>query len=580
VKLINIPFGSKHHRRFFLFQRVFLCSNSSDGKDTKVKITSANPSAHLIENSDKTAAGPDVAKTNTTTINTDTTASASSESVDVGDDAVQAKIPDKSYIQDVLFSQYSEKPFYYSPSAKSVDYNIIYTKNTFITASRAISDYLVTPDDLENMRKTSVRTAYNFSDDEPDHCYLKLDVERRAIERWGSMEAIENELERRREAMEAGERYRKGLSALIGQLKKTVKDQSKYEEDQRMFGTRAQREIMLKGSAKVVLYAIASNLAVTVIKFGAYFFTGSASMLSEAIHSVADGTNQVLLGIGIWQSIKQPSPDHPYGWEKTRYIYSLISGCGIFFLGCGFSIYHGISQIMSPGTLESIYLAYTVLGTSFIIESFTMYMAFRQVVRSAAEGGVSFGEYIARGRDPNAVAVLLEDGAALTGVLVAAACLGLSHYTGNPLYDACGSITIGALLGFVAVFLIRKNADSLVGRSMHPDRLRRIIEVLENDIMVRSIHDVKATEMGADTARFKAEINFDGRELTRVHLNRLDTDIVLKEIKKINTRDQLESFLLDHGEQIIDVLGAQVDRIEKNIKKNSPEVRHVDLEIL
>ena len=126
-----------------------------------------------------------------------------------------------------------EAPFYFKPSrmVQDIDYNMVYTKNTFISASRALSDYLITYDDLDGMRTTAVRTAYSVSDLPPDHCYLKLDVEKRALERWGSLDALEREKERRQAAMEEGEKYRKGLSALIGHLKKTVKDQSKKEEE-------------------------------------------------------------------------------------------------------------------------------------------------------------------------------------------------------------------------------------------------------------------------------------------------------------------------------------------------------------
>jgi len=487
--------------------------------------------------------------------------------------------PDKKFMQDVAFDEFSERPYYHKP-LRQIDYNVIYTKNTIISASRALSDYLLTVEDLDGMRKTAVRTAYNDSELPPDFCYLKVDVEKRALERWGSIEALEREKERRKEALEEGERYRKDLSALIGHLKKTVKDQTKQEDLNRILGTKEQREGMLKGSAKVVLYAIASNFTVSIMKFGAYFWTGSAAMLSESIHSMADLANQVLLGFGIWQSIKQPSLDHPYGWERSRYVYALISGCGIFFLGCGFSVYHGIAQIIEPAPLEHLHTAYAVLAASFVVEGATMATALKQVQRSANEAGVSIRDYVSRGRDPNAVAVLLEDSAAMAGILIAATSLGLTSLTGNLLFDAVGSISIGALLGFVAIFLIQRNADSLVGRTIDPDRLRRIINVLENDIMVRSIHDVKATDMGIDTIRFKAEINFDGREIARVHLNRLDMDVLLREAKKINTTTELEMFMLEHGEQIIDVLGTQVDRIERNIKSKSPEVRHIDLEIL
>eukprot|EP00795_Rhopilema_esculentum_P000261 gene261-9909_t len=473
----------------------------------------------------------------------------------------------------------SLKPYYYKPTALDVDYNVHYTRNTFISSSRAISDYLLSSSDLDGLRKTKMRNAYS-SDIPPDFCYLKLDVEKRAMEVWGSMEALERERKKRKGEMEEGERYRKGLSALLGHLKKTIKDQTKQQEDNQMFGGESQRKLLLEGSAKVVMYAVAANLFVMLFKFSAYLYTGSASMMSESIHSFADAANQCLLALGILKSIKEPSPDHPYGWSRARYAYSLISGVGIFFLGCGFSVYHGISVILHPTQLTSLPVAFAVLGVSMVVESLTMIMAFKQVQKSARESGLSFKEYLVRGRDPNAVAVLLEDSAAVAGLFLAAGCLGLTSYTGNIIFDAIGSITIGALLGAVAVFLIRRNTDALTGRSIHPDRLRQIIEILENDIMVRSIHDVKATEMGADTVRFKAEINFDGREVTRVHTNRLNMEELLLEVQSIKTTEQLENFLLDHGEQIIDVLGSQVDRIERNIKKKSPEVRHVDLEIL
>eukprot|EP00794_Sanderia_malayensis_P007174 gene7174-7980_t len=473
----------------------------------------------------------------------------------------------------------SLKPYYFKPAAVDIDYNVRYTRNTFISASRAVSDYLLRLSDLDCLRKTRMRNAYS-SEGYEDYCYLKLDVEERALEVWGSMEALNMEKKKRKEEMEEGERYRKGLSALLGHLKKTIKDQTKLEEDFKLFGGEKKRKLLLQGSARVVFYAVAANLLVMLFKVSAYIYTGSASMMSESIHSLADAANQCLLALGIVKSIKEPSPDHPYGWSRARYAYSLISGVGIFFLGCGFSVYHGISEIMNPSQLTSLPVAFAVLGGSMFVESLTMITAFKQVQKSAKESGLSFKEYLVRGRDPNAVAVLLEDSAAVAGLLLAAGCLGLTSYTGNTIFDAIGSISIGALLGVVAVFLIRRNTDALTGRSIHPDRLRQIIEILENDLMVRSIHDVKATEMGADTVRFKAEINFDGREVTKVHMNRLNMEDLLLEVQTIKTTEQLEHFLLDHGEQIIDVLGSQVDRIERNIKKKSPEVRHVDLEIL
>jgi zinc transporter 9 len=323
-----------------------------------------------------------------------------------------------------------------------------------------------------------------------------------------------------------------------------------------------------------------SNFAVLVFKTVAYLYTGSAAMLSEAIHSLADMLNQCLLAVGIAQSIRRPDPDHPYGWSRARYVYSLISGVGIFFLGSGVSCYHGVLGIMHPPVLESLPVAFSVLAASLAVEGATLWAAVKQVRKSAQEAEMTFKSYVLRGRDPAAVTVLLEDSAAITGVLLAASMLGLAQYTGNTLYDAIGSIGIGGLLGFVALFLIQRNSSALVGQSIPREDLREIINLLESDVMIRSIHDVKATDMGADTVRFKAEVNFDGREVARAHVSRLDLETVLKEMQSFSTSADVERFLLLHGEHIVDVLGSEVDRIESKIKKHAPEVRHLDLEIL
>lgn len=461
-----------------------------------------------------------------------------------------------------------------------VDYNAAHDENTYVTETRAIDDYLLDHRDLEGLQKITVRNAYSSVVELPTYCYLKSQVKERAIDKHGSIANIKQKHRERRKQLEADETYRRDFSGLIGHLKKTIKDQTKIDADKKVYGGHTERVNFLKGSARVVTYAIISNFTVMVFKFGAYLHTGSASMLSEAVHSLADFANQCLLAFGILQSIKAPSADHPYGWSRARYIYSLISGVGIFFLGSGVSVYHGISDLFSPPVLASLPLALSVLFGSLLAEGATFVMAVNQVSKSARETGVSFTDYVVRGRDPSAVAVLAEDGAAVAGLLIAASCLGLTSYTGNGVYDAIGSIAIGGLLGAVATFLIRRNANFLVGRSIPEDRLKQIMDVLEQDIMVRSIHDVKATELGADTVRFKAEINFDGREITRRHLSRKETAQLLKEVRDIQTPEELERFLMDHGEQIIDTLGQEVDRIERNIKNKNPEVRHVDLEIL
>jgi zinc transporter 9 len=367
---------------------------------------------------------------------------------------------------------------------------------------------------------------------------------------------------------------------LIALLKKNKKELSRKAVDTETFGDFQQRVAVLQGSARVVAFAIMSNTAVMLFKLIAWIYTGSAVMLSEAVHSLVDVLNQGLLAFGIAQSIRKPDKSHPYGFSRARYVYSLISGVGIFILGAGVTVYHGIMSLLHPPLLVSLPAAFAVLAGSFLVEGATLLSAVRQVQISAKDSNVSFKEYVLRGRDPSAVAVLVEDSAAVSGVLIAGASLYMTHYTGNPIYDAIGSISIGGLLGIVALFLIQRNTNALVGQSIPPAKMKKLIELLEGDKVVRSVHDIKATDLGADSVRFKAEINFDGREVARLHINRLDMEALLKEIQGFSTAAELEKFLLDHGEQAIDVLGSEVDRIELIIKKHHPEMRHIDLEIL
>ncbi|EPY75662.1 hypothetical protein CB1_001596006 [Camelus ferus] len=150
----------------------------------------------------------------------------------------------------------------------------------------------------------------------------------------------------------------------------------------------------------------------------------------------------------------------------------------------------------------------------------------------------------------------------------------------NPLYDSLGSLGVGTLLGVVSAFLIYTNTEALLGRSIQPEQVQRLTELLENDPSVRAIHDVKATDLGLGKVRFKAEVDFDGRVVTRSYLEKQDFDQLLQEIQEVKTPEELETFMLKHGENIIDTLGAEVDRLERELKKRNPEVRHVDLEIL
>ena len=210
----------------------------------------------------------------------------------------------------------------------------------------------------------------------------------------------------------------------------------------------------------------------------------------------------MILAYGIKKSTKIPNTNHPYGYSQMQYVSSLISAVGIFFMGSGLTIYHGISGLNHPHELESMGLAVAVLTGSFVSEAVTLALAIKSIRQSAKEKEMGFLEYVAGGYDPCVNVVLLEDFAAVLGVVIAGGSMGLSLHLQSHIPDAVGSIMIGGLLGTVASFMIYTNSTALVGRSIPEEKIKEINEGLEGDIMVRQIMDVKGIDMGNGIVRY------------------------------------------------------------------------------
>jgi len=453
-----------------------------------------------------------------------------------------------------------------------------YDRN-YVTEKRAKEEFLLEPEDLDNMRFTHRRSA--IDDSQPHRVYWRKDIEDRVIERWGSMEKMILEREVREDMVEAKQlpMYKKFFIDKIKERERK-RDERMSRKNWPVRRLRFKESGITGDSGKVVLSAMAINLGNFGIKLGAWAYTGSSSMFSEAIHSLADTGNQAILAYGISKSESKPTKSHPYGYSNIQYVMALISGVGIFCVGAGLSVYHGVMGLILPHGMEGIWVAMTILGISFVSESVTLALAVRSIRQSARNQDMTFSQFVWSGWDPCVNVVLLEDLAAVLGVVTAAGCMGLSHYTGSHVPDAIGSIVIGGLLGTVATFMIWSNTNNLVGRSIPADRIAEINRELEGDIMVRQVYDVKGIDMGNGLVRYKAEIDFDGRELARSYLERQNLKVILEESKSIENEKEMEAFLLKHGENMVDCLGAEVDRIEKNLKQKHPEVRHVDLEVL
>lgn len=455
-----------------------------------------------------------------------------------------------------------------------IDLSVSSMERNFITPGRAMSDFLLKPEHLDGLRATKRRSPY--INQPPITMYWRKDVETKALQVWASMENLMKEILKK-------ELERKCEEQSITTLKRQLRSSRRESliTDQQRDSLQTKSAGGLKGeSGRVVLSAVLINSVNCFLKFVAWLYTGSHSMFSECVHSLADTMNQLILAYGIYKSTQRPDHDHPYGYANMKYVSSLISGVGIFCVGTGLSVYHGIVGLIQPTALEPLLVAFLVLGGSVLTEGATFVMAFKSVRKGAKANQQSVFEYVRSGQDPSVNVVLMEDCAALLSIVVTATCMGLTAYFDHHIPDAVGSLLVGAILGAVASFIIQTNVTALLGRSIPQDFLDKINYELESDIMVRAIHDVKGIDMGNSLIRYKAEIDFDGRELTRSYLDHQDLTSMMEEVKLIKSIDEFEAFMLKHSESIIDTLGGEIDRIEVKLRKKFPQIRHCDLEIL
>jgi len=228
-------------------------------------------------------------------------------------------------------------------------------------------------------------------------------------------------------------------------------------------------------SLLTVVIAFTANLAVALAKTVAAALTGSASMVAEAAHSWADTGNQVFLLIAERRGGRKPDRRHPYGYGRETYIWSMFAAFGLFTVGSVVSIMHGVQQLTAPEEESNYTLAYLVLAIAFVLEGISFAQALRQASRGGRRLKLRTLTYVSRTSNPTLRAVFAEDSAALLGLVLAALGMLLHQLTGRAVWDAAGSIAIGVLLGFVAVFLIRRNGEFLRGQRV-PEATR--VEVL------------------------------------------------------------------------------------------------------
>ncbi|WP_290050741.1 cation diffusion facilitator family transporter [Amycolatopsis solani] len=263
-------------------------------------------------------------------------------------------------------------------------------------------------------------------------------------------------------------------------------------------------------STLTVLLAGGVNLAIAVMKLIAGVITGSGAMLSEAAHSVADTFTEVLLLTALKRSDRPADRVHPFGYGKERYFWSLLAAVSIFASGSMFALYEGVSTLFGHGEAQSTsILSYIVLAVAFLLEGTSWVQAVRQTVRESRAENRSLWAYLRLIDDPTPKTVLFEDSAALIGLLVAFAGIGLHQITGSEVWDGVASIVIGVLLAFVAYLLGRTNRGLLIGRQANPEIVRGVRDHLSAAPEIEAVVDLQTMLMGTDQVLVCTRVDFD-----------------------------------------------------------------------
>lgn len=260
------------------------------------------------------------------------------------------------------------------------------------------------------------------------------------------------------------------------------------------------------GGSKAVLAALTANLGIAVIKFIAFVLTGSSSMLAEAVHSVADSGNQLLLLLGGKQSRRPANAEHPFGYGRDRYVYGFLVALVLFTLGGLFALYEGIHKITDPHHIDSPLIAIGVLVVAIALESWSFRTAIHE--SRSLKGDASWAQFIRRAKVPELPVVLLEDFAALIGLSLALLGVGLSAIFDQPVWDGIGTAAIGVLLIGVAVVLIIETKSLLLGESASPAAVSRIQAALvgaPGSGVLRVIHQ-RTLHLGPDEVLVAAKI--------------------------------------------------------------------------
>jgi zinc transporter 9 len=321
--------------------------------------------------------------------------------------------------------------------------------------------------------------------------------------------------------------------------------------------------------------ALGGNVIIACSKLAAFLHSGSSAMMSEFIHSVVDCGNQSLLLVGLRDSGHVADRNHSYGYGKSIYFWALVSALGTFFLGAGVSMTQAIPNLIHGQHLNDItWHVWSVLGFSFAVDGYVFTKTLMEVRDTMPKNKTLF-RHIKTLRDPATLAILLEDGAACIGVLMAIGGLGLTQAYDMPVYDAMAGVGIGALLASMGVILVRVNHSFLLGQSVDKDIRVGIEKILLNRKSIDALHSVQSQWTGAETFSFKAEVDFDGTFLAAKLMPRYQQEF--KEARATLDQD-LRVLLSWYAEDVMRTVEREVRNIEAEIRKEYPGAQFIELE--
>jgi cation diffusion facilitator family transporter len=276
---------------------------------------------------------------------------------------------------------------------------------------------------------------------------------------------------------------------------------------------------------KAVYVALIGNLLVAATKVAAATWTGSSSMASEALHSVVDSGNEVLLLYGQSRATRRPDPAHPLGHGRESYFWSFVVALLIFALGSGVSIYQGLWQLQHPKPIQHPLASYIVLALACVFEGSSWLVALRQFRRLEARSGRGFYEAFRRSKDLPMFMVLFEDSAALLGILIAALATYLATTLHRPVFDGIGSILIGVILGAVAILLARESKSLLIGEAASSELADAVVAIARQDRSVLRVNGLLSAQLAPDQILIALSLEFaDDLRVPRIEQSVIDIE--------------------------------------------------------